>query len=92
MIWYLILSFLFSLGASLVTIETYYLKKPLKKQCLLFIYIMIIGMFCWPIMLIIDGTIVWNTYLRIKYCNAEETDSESNKEIVPAEETTNNEE
>jgi len=70
MFWYLILSFLFSLGISLTTIEMYFSHLPMKKQYIIFAIALIIGMIIWPLLLVfIDGAIIWNTILRIKYSN-----------------------
>ena len=70
MLWYLILSFLFSLGISLTTIEMYFSYLPMKKQYIIFAIALIIGMITWPLLLVfIDGAIIWNTILRIKYSN-----------------------
>lgn len=70
MFWYLILSFLFSLGISLTTIEMYFSNLPMKKQYIIFAIALIIGMIIWPLLLVfIDGAIIWNTILRIKYSN-----------------------
>ena len=76
MIWYLILSVLFSLGISLTTVEMYFLHIPVKKQCLIFVIAFILGMIFWPLLLVfIDGAIIWNTILRIKYGNEIEESS-----------------
>ena len=70
MIWYILLSFLFSLGISLTTVEMYFSTLPVKKQVAIFCFALIVGMILWPVLLLfIDGAIVWNTYLRLKYCD-----------------------
>lgn len=68
MIWYLVLSVLFSIIISLVVLEVWFAEKSIVTQCSYGILFFILSMLIWPLILVIvDGTMIWNTILRIRH-------------------------